>query len=92
MSEPVTAQKIDWVAVALWVIASLIGIFFATLVVDSAFFEGEYIPMGNDSFYHAARMLDTAVGERGFYQFDNRIHVPDGSWIPWPWAYDYLMG
>jgi len=37
-------------------------------------------------------MLDTAVGDRGFYQFDERTHVPDGSWIPWPWAYDYLMG
>lgn len=92
MSEPATAPKVDWVAVALWVIASIIGIFFATLVIDAAFFEGEYIPMGNDSFYHAARMLDTAVGDRGFYQFDDRTHVPDGSWIPWPWAYDYLMG
>jgi len=76
----------------LWFIATAISIFLALLVIDSAFFEGEYIPMGNDSFYHARRMLDTAVGDRGFYQFDERIHVPDGSWIPWPWAYDYLMG
>jgi asparagine N-glycosylation enzyme membrane subunit Stt3 len=76
----------------LWVVATAIGVFLSLLVIDSAFFEGEYIPMGNDSFYHARRMLDTAVGERGFYQFDERTHVPDGSWIPWPWAYDYLMG
>jgi hypothetical protein len=76
----------------LWFVATAISVFLALLVIDSAFFEGEYIPMGNDSFYHARRMLDTAVGDRGFYQFDERIHVPDGSWIPWPWAYDYLMG
>ena len=25
------------------------------------------------------------------YQFDARIHVPEGSWITWPWAYDMLM-
>lgn len=80
------------VTVLIWLAATAISTFLALLVIDSAFFEGEYIPMGNDSFYHARRMLDTAVGERGFYQFDDRIHVPDGSWIPWPWTYDYLMG
>jgi len=80
------------VTIVFWVVATAIGVFLSLLVIDSAFFEGEYIPMGNDSFYHARRMLDTAVGERGFYQFDDRTHVPDGMWIPWPWAYDYLMG
>ena len=53
--------------------------------------EGVYLPRTNDSFYHARRILDAAVGERGFYQFDERLHVPDGAWIPWPWAYDYLI-
>ena len=81
-----------WATVALWLVATTIAVFLSLLVIDSAFFEGEYIPMGNDSFYHARRMLDTAVGDRGFYQFDDRTHVPDGTWIPWPWAYDYLMG
>ena len=76
----------------MWLLATTIGVFLSMLVIDAAFFDGEYIPLGNDSFYHARRMLDTAVGERGFYQFDDRTHVPDGSWIPWPWAYDYLMG
>jgi hypothetical protein len=81
-----------WTTIFLWLGATVIGVFLAMLVVDSAYFEGDYIPLGNDSFYHARRMLDTAIGDRGFYQFDERIHVPDGSWIPWPWAYDYLMG
>ena len=52
----------------LWLGATVISVFLALLVIDSAFFEGEYIPIGNDSFYHARRMLDTAVGDRGFYQ------------------------
>ena len=79
-------------AIFMWLLATTIGVFLSMLVIDAAFFEGDYIPLGNDSFYHARRMLDTAVGDRGFYQFDDRTHVPDGSWIPWPWAYDYLMG
>ena len=79
-------------SIFLWLMATTIGVFLSMLVIDAAFFEGDYIPLGNDSFYHARRMLDTAVGERGFYQYDDRTHVPDGSWIPWPWAYDYLMG
>ena len=78
--------------ILLWLFASIVGVFFSMLVIDAALFEGDYIPMGNDSFYHARRMLDVAVGKRGLYQFDDRIHVPDGSWVPWPWAYDYLMG
>jgi asparagine N-glycosylation enzyme membrane subunit Stt3 len=100
MNDPINSVGLDsnnvWLqrsaTTLLWIGATGISVFLAMLVIDSAFFEGEYIPMGNDSFYHARRMLDTAIGERGFYQFDERIHVPDGSWIPWPWAYDYLMG
>jgi len=92
MIEPINATSPRWATLLLWLVATAIGVFLSLLVIDSAFYEGAYIPMGNDSFYHASRMLDTAVGERGFYQFDERIHVPDGSWIPWPWAYDYLMG
>jgi hypothetical protein len=24
-------------------------------------------------------------------QFDDRIHVPEGSWLTWPWGYDTVM-
>jgi len=37
-----------------------------------------YIPLTNDSFYHARRILDAAVGTRGFYAHDpwgNRIEL-----------------
>jgi len=77
-------------SVAIWLLTSLIAVFFAMIVRDSTRFENIYLPRGNDSFYHARRILD-AIGSRGFYQFDERLHVPDGSWISWPWAYDYLL-
>lgn len=82
----------EWGAnLVFWIVATLIAVFFATLLRESAFFDGHYLPRTNDSLYHARRILDTALGERGFYQFDERLHVPDGAWIPWPWAYDWLV-
>lgn len=92
MTDQTSPDTQRWATILLWAGATTIGIFFSMLVFDSAYVNGDYIPMGNDSFYHARRMLDTAIGDPGFYQFDPRIHVPDGGWIPWPWAYDYLMG
>ena len=71
--------------------ASTIAVFMALQLDSAAFVDGRYIPVGNDSFYHARRILDAAIGVRGFYQFDNMIHVPEGSWVNWPWAYDYLV-
>jgi len=74
----------------IWVFAVLIAWFFAMLLRDSASLDGINVPQGNDSFYHARRVLD-AVGARGFYEFDERLHAPDGRLVPWPWAYDYLL-
>ena len=74
----------------LWIVASCIAIFFAMQLESAAFVDGKYIPVSNDSFYHARRILDAALSERGFYQFDVMIHAPEGSWLTWPWAYDYL--
>lgn len=74
-----------------WIAGSALGMFFLLRMKSAAWVDGIYTPVGNDSFYHARRILDAAVGERGFYQFDNMIHVPEGSWLTWPWAYDYLM-
>lgn len=74
-----------------WLLTSVVAVTLALLVKSASYVDGEYIPAGIDSFYHARRILDAAIGERGFYQFDNMIHVPEGSWINWPWGYDYLM-
>jgi hypothetical protein len=77
-------------AIAIWMAASALAAFLSLIVRDSTFVAGMVLPRGNDSFYHARRILD-AIGARGFYQFDDRLHAPDGAWIPWPWAYDFLM-
>jgi len=77
--------------IAIWLVAGSIAMFMALQLDTAAFVDGHYIPVGNDSFYHARRILDAALSDRGFYQFDNMIHVPEGSWLNWPWAYDYLM-
>ena len=76
---------------ALWLASGSIAVIFAMGFDTAAYVDGHYIPTGNDSFYHARRILDAAIGPRGFYQFDNMIHAPEGSWITWPWAYDYLL-
>jgi len=74
----------------IWLLATLVGVLMSLNMMSAAYVDGNYIPVGNDSFYHARRMLDAAIGERGFYQFDEMIHVPEGSWLTWPWAYNYL--
>ncbi len=79
-----------WLTLA-WLSATVIAVFLALQVNSASVHEGVYHPVGNDAFYHARRIIDTA-GERGFYEFDETIHVPEGSQITWPWAYDYLLG
>jgi len=77
--------------IAVWLFCSIIALIAAMNFLHASYKDGVWHPVGNDSFYHAARVLDTVEGERGFYQFDDRIHVPEGSWITWPWAYDYAV-
>lgn len=88
---PPQLRLLDPTALLIWLVACAIAAFFALILVDSAIINGLYIPRTNDSLYHAHRILDAAVGTRGFYQFDERLHVPEGAWVTWPWAYDYLM-
>ena len=87
-----TTQRAGRLAVAAtFVVTAVIAVFMALQMREASVHDGVYHPVGNDAFYHARRIIDTA-GERGFYQFDDTIHVPEGSEITWPWAYDYLLG
>lgn len=76
--------------ILLWAAAFGTALFMAMNFKSAAFVNDEWIPVGNDSFYHARRIIDAAGDEPGFYQFDQKIHAPEGSWLTWPWAYDYL--
>jgi hypothetical protein len=75
----------------LWLLIGLIAAGVCSLTWTSAHFGDEYVPFSNDSFYHARRILDTVADPASFYQFDSKIHAPEGSVIVWPWAYDYAM-
>jgi hypothetical protein len=76
---------------SIWVVCSFVAALLSLEQTTASYIDGVWVPAGNDSFYHARRILDAAFSERGFYQFDNMIHVPEGSWITWPWAYDWMM-
>jgi hypothetical protein len=77
--------------IAWWLPLSLIAVGICSLRWDTAHFAGEYFPFGNDAFYHARRILDTVADPSAFYQFDAKIHAPEGSLLTWPWGYDYAM-
>jgi hypothetical protein len=75
----------------IWIAGCLLAFVTAMNFLPASLVDGHYIPVGNDSFYHARRILDTVANPSGFYEFDPYIHYPQGSWITWPWGYDYLM-
>ncbi len=74
---------------------ALLGIavmtFGALSVLSSGYVGGEYIPSNADAFYHARRILDAVMTGQPVIQFDQHIHVPEGSWLTWPWGYDQVM-
>jgi hypothetical protein len=78
-------------SVLIWLVTSFIAVASCSLSFYATQLDGEVVPLGNDSFYHARRILDTVRDPGAFYQFDAKIHAPEGSLLPWPWGYDYLM-
>jgi hypothetical protein len=78
-------------ALVIWLVAAVIAVLSCSLYFPAAHLDGEYLPMGNDSFYHARRILDTVANPGAFYEFDPKIHAPEGSLLVWPWGYDYGM-
>lgn len=78
--------------VGIWLTTGILAALSCCLNLSAAHLNGEYLPVGNDSFYHARRILDTAADPSSFYEFDSRIHAPEGSLLTWPWGYDYALG
>jgi hypothetical protein len=77
--------------ILIWLAASVTAVGFQLIRRSASLVDGSYLPVGNDSFYHARRILDAVAGDGSVWQFDPRIDVPDGSLIIWPWGYDYAM-
>ncbi|MEM7765791.1 MAG: hypothetical protein AAF290_17145 [Pseudomonadota bacterium] len=91
MSETTPTPSNRWVVLAIYLVASGVALLVSLDFTKASLHNGEYHPVGNDAFYHARRIIDTA-GERGFYAFDDTIHVPEGSEIVWPWGFDWVLG
>ncbi len=77
--------------ILLWLLASIAAVGVCSLTLPAAHYGSEYLPLGNDSVYHARRILDAAANPSAFYQFDPKIHAPEGSLLCWPWGYDYAL-
>ena len=75
-----------------WLLLGCLAAAVCSLIWPAAHLGSEVVPVGNDSFYHARRIIDTAQDPAAFYEFDTHIHAPEGSLLVWPWGYDYVMG
>lgn len=75
----------------IWIVGCMLAFVMALNLLPSSLVDGQYIPVSNDSFYHARRILDTVADPASFSEFDNKMHYPEGSWIVWPWGFDYLV-
>jgi hypothetical protein len=75
----------------LWVIGSALGVVAALTALGGAYANGEFVPASGDAFYHARRILDAVFSGNPVSQFDPLIHVPEGSWLTWPWGFDTLL-
>lgn len=80
-----------WSSLSIWLISGVFAVLSCSLTLHAAHPGDEYVPVGNDSFYHARRILDTVQNPSGFYEFDSRMHAPEGSLLSWPWGYDRAM-
>lgn len=89
MNERISGERL----LALLVVpaTAAIAIAFAMVWVPSALVPGWVMPSGHDAVYHARRILDAIDAPMGVMQFDPRIHVPYGEWVPWPWGFDALL-
>jgi hypothetical protein len=75
----------------LWLGGSIIAMFAALTMLSGGYSAGEFLPSNPDAFYHARRILDSLFSGSPVIQFDHRIHVPEGSWLTWPWGFDTLL-
>ena len=75
----------------LWLAGSVLAGFAALAMLSGAYADGQFVPSNPDAFYHARRILDSLFSGNPVIQFDDRIHVPEGSWLVWPWGFDTLL-
>lgn len=85
------APPLDARTLGLWLLTSLLGILLCLQELPGTLAHGQFFPADHDSYYHATRVETALRDGGGVTQFDQRLHAPDGSWVPWPWGYDTLL-
>lgn len=85
-------QRITPLAIGLWIIALAAALFLCSRGWDNVFAGGGAHPVTNDSFYHTVRIVEIASDPASIHEFDTQLHWPQGTWLTWPWGYDYLVG
>jgi hypothetical protein len=75
----------------LWIVGSVLMVAFSLMGLSAAFADGQYVPSHGDAFYHARRILDAVMTGQPVMQFDRHMHLPEGSWVTWPWSFDAAM-
>ena len=75
----------------LWIVGSMLMVAGALAMLSASLVDHQYLPATADSFYHARRILDSVFSGNPVIQFDDRIHVPEGSWLTWPWGFDAAL-
>jgi hypothetical protein len=75
----------------LWLAGSTLAVLAALTMLTAGYVNGEFLPSNADAFYHARRILDSLFSGAPVIQFDDRIHVPEGSWLVWPWGFDTFL-
>ena len=75
----------------LWIAGCMVMVVGALAMLTASWVDHQYLPAHADAFYHARRILDSVFSGNPVIQFDDRIHVPEGSWLTWPWGFDTLM-
>lgn len=76
----------------IWLLGSVVVLAATLHRIPAVLVEGEFLPYGVDSFYHARRVLETMADPAGrLWEFDPRSYAPEGTWHTWPWLYDWLL-
>jgi len=87
-----SVSDVSWrYTIVLWLAGSTLAFLLCMYDLSGTLVQGVFLPTDQDSFYHARRILDAVANPLQMYQFDPRIHAPEGSWVTWPWAYDMVM-
>ena len=82
----------DFKSALIWLLGSTVVLAVVLYHIPAVLVDGEFIPFGIDSFYHARRVLETlADPAHHLWEFDRRSYAPNGTWHTWPWLYDWLL-